>query len=161
MQITPIRIRAADTSDCWDLWSWRNDSLARDMSINKTHISYAEHSHWFSRSLLSPDVVLYIAFLSEDVQKKVAMCRFDISRPSRTAYVSINLNPIMRGNRYGALVLVECLKRLANNESDLLITAEILRCNHASVKSFERAGFRLSQRLRGSDDHLLSYVISI
>ena len=55
-------------------------------------------------------------------------------------FISININPNFRGNGYGSTILKEVLDKI---DKGVLIKAEIIKDNIASIKLFEKCGFEL------------------
>ena len=143
-------IRPATPQDSDDLFTWRNDQQTRAMSISIDEVAHADHDRWFDATLSNPNRVLYIGEVDNN---KIGMCRFDIGE-DKTAIVSINLNPLMRGKGWS----VEFLKRSIDTFweiSKIDLNATIKHNNTASIKCFENIGFVH----KTSDDNFHDYVL--
>ena len=132
-------VRFADGGDSKDIFAWRNDELARQMSHTTDVVEWEGHSKWFASSLSNANRCLLICYLA-DSEDKVGVVRFDIEGDA--ALISINLAPTMRGKGFAK----RCLKKAVdffkeNNPGIRQINAEIKSVNVASHKSFEGAGF--------------------
>lgn len=143
-------IRSATCQDSDDLFSWRNDPQTRAMSITSNEVKRSDHDGWYPATLSNPKRILFIGELDGS---KIGMCRFDIHE-NKTATISINLNPLMRGKGLS----VEFLKRSINTFWDISkidLNATIKHDNTASIKCFERAGFYQ----KSSDENFYQYIL--
>jgi RimJ/RimL family protein N-acetyltransferase len=142
-----VSIRRAGPRDSRRLFRWRNDEQTRKASASTAGISWADHRRWFRQSLSREDRWLYIA--SSPVLLRcgpaIGMCRFDLI-DTLTAEVSINLNPRYRGKGFGPRILEAAVDRWrADEPTPRSILARVRPSNTASVKTFLRAGFSLSE----------------
>lgn len=134
-----IKIRSAKKNDSKDIFEWRNDELTRRMSLTSKIIEWENHSIWYSNSL---DMDSRTVLICEDFHnKKIAMIRFDISKNS--AFVSINLNPSMRGKGFAKLCLIKSIEFFSNEHMEInYLIAKIKDDNIASQKVFVSIGFK-------------------
>lgn len=137
-----FQIRRATESDSKAIWEWRNDPLSRRMFVSQNEVSWDEHTHWFSQSLVNPNRYLFVGFLL--TQERVGVCRFDVDATGKRAEVSINLNPAMRGKKYAAPFLSQAIHQLWETHS-IELTAKVRKDNSASLKCFVRCGFVLER----------------
>lgn len=135
-----IIVTEATIDDSLDIWRWRNDLRTRNMSLNAARVNWASHCAWFKKSLLDQDRVLLVGRMMDG--SKVGICRFDISPDARTAEVSINLNPLMRGKGLSNILLACSIKEFRNS-FDGRLEATIKSSNIASIKIFEKNDFSL------------------
>lgn len=142
-------IRKASFNDIDDIYYWRNDSLSRSMSVDKTTVSIIEHKNWLKSSLINPNIKLYIGIKEG---KKVGLIRFDFDKHNNKAEVSINLNPSMRGKRLSFDFLSTSISIYLNNKK-VKLTATIKKKNLASLKIFEKCGF-----LKNNEDSIFQYL---
>lgn len=134
-----IACRHADLVDSDDLFQWRNDPQTRAASISTAEVSWNDHEKWFEATLDSKSRTIYIAI--DDGGSKLGMCRFD-ALPEGTE-VSINLNPAVRGRGLASGVLSECIDKYRVDFSKVqLLIAQIREENLASVRVFEKSGFK-------------------
>ena len=130
-----IHIRPADICDARDVWSWRNDAATRSASRETEPVPWPEHESWFSRALSESTKTLLIG-VDEETREKVGLVRFDLLE-SGQRLVGVNVAPGWRGRGYGALLLARALEQ----QSGALV-AEIRPENRASIRLFEKLGFR-------------------
>jgi L-amino acid N-acyltransferase YncA len=133
-----IGLRAADKSDCEDVYAWRSDIVSRSMSFNSNIPSYEEHSLWFNSSLNNTDRKLYIGEIGST---KIGVCRFDHNTKSGVVEVSINMNPKCRGRGYGKRLLASGMRAFQKIYKTEFL-AKIKPENLASLKIFKSLGFQ-------------------
>ena len=133
-----IGIRAADKSDCEDVYAWRSDIVSRTMFFNSNIPSYEEHFQWFNSSLNNSDRKLYIGEIGST---KIGVCRFDHNTKSRVVEVSINMNPKFRGRGYGKRLLASSIRAFQKIYKTEFL-AKIKPENLASLKTFKSLGFQ-------------------
>ena len=147
-----VSFRRADPSDCRCLFEWRMDPDTRSRSLQTEAFDYQSHLAWFESSLDNPDRIIILA---ED-GLRVGMVRFD--RIGDCARISINLAPEARGKGLATSILIGS-EQFLKAWPVMKISAEIRSDNEASVRAFERAGYRLSDPKASST--LLHYLKSI
>jgi hypothetical protein len=122
-----------------DIWLWRNDKKSILFSKNKKKITLEAHNKWFNKNLKNKKIKFYIGFLiKKNKKKKVGVVRFDIK--SKHVLVSINLNPLMRGQNLSYILLASGIKKFLKFKKKKLI-AEIKKKNLASIKCFLKNKF--------------------
>jgi len=143
-----MQIIKASYSDCFHIFKWRNDRLARNNFINSKKTSFLFHKIWFIKQLKSKQSEIFIA-----VHKfcKVGVCRFDICLRKNKAEISINLNPMFRGKRISKEFLKKSIEKFEKRYT-LKLTAKIKYNNFSSKKIFTSLGF-----VQKSDNALLNY----
>ena len=126
-------------ADAEALLDWRNDPVTRAMSGGSDVISRVQHMAWLGRRLADPDSLLLIG---ERGGAACGMVRFDRGA-SGAAEVSINVAPGSRSQGLGfELLRLGCDECIARGFAHSL-TARIRPANRASLRIFQRAGFRL------------------
>ena len=130
-------IRKVNSSDCKDIFVWRNDNLTRKMSFNQSLISIENHDKWFNKILSDQNVVTY---LGNDENFKIGICRFQIIEKKRIVEVSININPKFRNKGFAKILLEKSIQKFRLNFNYNLF-AKIKKNNTASIKIFRYAGF--------------------
>jgi RimJ/RimL family protein N-acetyltransferase len=137
-------IRPATMEDALAVLEWRNDP--QTVGACKTgSVDRDAHLAWFAEAIADPKRVLRIA---TDGDRRIGMIRFD--RRDDGWLVSINIAPDERGKGYGERVLRQAM--LDGGGSRYL--AEIKSDNLASIRIFERCGFRQI----GAEDGFLHFV---
>jgi hypothetical protein len=134
-------IQKVKKRDSFDIWLWRNDKKSIFFSKNKKKISLEAHNKWFQKNLKDSKIKFYIGCLfKKKYRKKVGVIRFDIK--GKHAFVSINLNPVMRGKSLSYILLKAGIKKFLKFKKIKLI-AEIKKNNCASIKCFIKNRFCL------------------
>ena len=129
-----ITLRKADISDKEDLLAWRNDLLTRANSFHPEWITEKEHERWFAQAIQDKNKLLLVGYQGK---KKFGVVRYN--RVANERYeVSINLDPAMRGQGLGAMLLRQSLPWVKGR-----ITARIKKANVISIRAFEKAGYQL------------------
>jgi RimJ/RimL family protein N-acetyltransferase len=133
-------VRAATAVDGPVLLTWRNDADTRAASISTDVVSPAAHAAWLDGALGNPRRFVLIAEL---VDEPVGMVRFDALDEPGNWTVSINLAPRARGRRLAAPILQAAWDWLEAKLPVVQVEATIRVTNAASIRAFERAGYRL------------------
>ncbi|MFQ5506856.1 MAG: GNAT family N-acetyltransferase [Planctomycetota bacterium] len=147
-----LSVRQCQREDCADIWSWRNDELARRMSHETDPIPWVEHCEWYERALQDDARLLLLALLGED---RIGMGRFDFVEKD-VATVSINMNPGFRGKGLGRAALDSFCEYAFRERGPGRILAEVKSDNRASRRCFEACGFQLQRE----SDGILHYVLT-
>src|SRR5690606_13539 len=143
VQGTPIDVRPATPGDGRLVFTWRNHPAIRGVAFESSEISWITHETWFHSVLADPDRHLLIAVVRKD---PVGVVRFDLSRQSDTAEISIYLAPAILGMGFGEPVLRSALAWLAANEPTITrVRAEVRGTNDRSRRLFENLGFRVGR----------------
>ena len=130
-------VRLAELHDCNDILEWRNDKVTREMSLDVGLVVSSSHKFWFEKKMEDKQCVLAIGLEGDE---KVGVVRYDVDVDK--IGVSINLNPKMRGKGLAEKFLEETEKFIPKGWHPLVLVAEIKEGNSASVKIFERVGYR-------------------
>ena len=137
-----ISVLRATEDDSKDIWDWRNDELTKQMSMTSDTVSWETHSSWYEKSLVNPNLYLYLGFLNGN--EKVGMCRFDVEVNTNIAEVSINLIPQYRSKKLSSELLTQSIAKFyEERNSDL--TATIKKTNVGSIKCFTKSGFEFDR----------------
>ncbi|MGQ9706674.1 MAG: GNAT family N-acetyltransferase [bacterium] len=150
-----IGIRRAKPSDSHKVWKWRNSPLVRSMSFSAKEIPWEIHKKWFNERLTSKNSYLYIAYIdNEDNTDDVGIIRFEVKGVS--AEVSIFLSPSYIRKGLGFQIIMLGTEQFVIDSGIRRIIALIKESNIASVRSFEKAGYRFNSRTGNGD--ILVYV---
>tara|TARA_B100001057_G_scaffold501031_1_gene619845 strand:+ start:1394 stop:1870 length:477 start_codon:yes stop_codon:yes gene_type:complete len=101
-----ITIRKALLQDSIDLFKWRNDPLALEMSKNSSKILKRDHDLWLKKNISKKRVLILICENSF-TKNKIGIIRFDFNRSFIKSTISINISPEERGKKYSKV----CLKQ--------------------------------------------------
>jgi UDP-2,4-diacetamido-2,4,6-trideoxy-beta-L-altropyranose hydrolase len=132
-----VRLRPARTADADRVMEWRNDGDAVRFSVTGRPVSKAEHRRWFTALLADRHVRLWIA---EEAGVAVGQVRLDVT--DGTGTVSIAVAREHRGRGMAVSMLRAMIEVVAADGDLRRMTALIHPDNAASLRAFERAGFR-------------------
>jgi UDP-2,4-diacetamido-2,4,6-trideoxy-beta-L-altropyranose hydrolase len=149
-----IDLRPVRMEDAALLLSWVNDPVARGAFFSSDAISWENHHAWMRRRLELPDP-FYLAVTPDG--PAVAVIRFDLS-PEGFATISLNLAPAARGAGLSALILKKACDRFRLTYPATPVHAWIKVSNPASIRCFEKAGFREESSEQADRRH---YVYSL
>ena len=96
-----LSMRYANEDDVLDIFNWRNDPLALEMTLRQDVVSLDAHKQWFKEILVDERVVMLIGLANEE---RVGVCRFSMSNDGDYADLSINMNPVHRGKGLGKIL---------------------------------------------------------
>ena len=133
-------LRKATLADAEDLFNLANEDTVRRNSFSQSKIEWAEHTRWLNGKLGDGNCL----FLIVDCSNKFAgQVRFDMIPLQSEAVINIGLSKSVRGLGLSAFVINKSIEELLKAHRDVrLIKAYIKESNIASVKAFEKAGFR-------------------
>jgi RimJ/RimL family protein N-acetyltransferase len=130
-------LRPATGQDSSRLLEWRNDPDAVRFSITRRAVTAAEHKRWLAASLEDTDVHLWIA---EQAGVPVGQIRVDMDRG--TGLVSIAVAPEHRGRGLAAVILNAMVAEVGRSGAVRKLRAHVDPDNPASLRAFNKAGFR-------------------
>lgn len=134
-----VTVREACEIDCDTILEWRNHPLVRLHSSKSEKINAIDHEVWFSNALKSKAILLYIGLSDVD---GIGVVSFYLNN-SDSCVVNIYLNPVYIGRGYGGELLLMGLKKLKKAKPSVNeVNATILPENTASIRMFERQGFK-------------------
>lgn len=135
-------LRSAVLADAAMLHIWRNDPSTRAVSTNGDIIDYSDHLAWFTAVLASQTRRLFIAMVGT---LPVGAIRFDMNEYEAWE-ISLYTDPALRGLGLGPKML-GAGERVILDTSDRNVTfhARVESDNQASLRMFERAGYRAQQ----------------
>lgn len=139
MSSSSLRIRRADIKDCRLFWEWANDPEVRAASFSTEPIPWNSHVQWFAARLADPSSVLYV--VTTATGESVGEVRYQIE--GNRAVVSLCLGRDFRGQGYSEPALGLSMEDLQRLKGAISIDAYVKPGNNASLRMFERAGFRL------------------
>jgi UDP-2,4-diacetamido-2,4,6-trideoxy-beta-L-altropyranose hydrolase len=111
------------------IYAIANDPSVRAHSFNSDPIPYEDHARWFAAAMNDPERA---CFLVEHGPDTVGYVRFDGDE------ISIALAPHARGRGLG----VSAIRAAIDASGKPHVIAYVLEGNEASVRTFERAGFK-------------------
>lgn len=130
-----INVRPAQAGDAQRIWEIRNEPAALAVTANQDIIPLLQHVAWFNHKYFTDKDNL--CFVAEADQGVVGYSRFDLDK---NQYInSIAIASSMHGKGIGTLLLKQSIEQL---KPSIPIHAEIRKFNIASIKMFERVGFK-------------------
>jgi len=133
-----LRIRNISSSDIHDIFNWRNHPDIRKNFFNSGPVQWSEHERWFKKKCNDPDTKVYMVY---NMENNVGTIRFENS--DNDIKVSVMLNHSFIGKGLGSKVIRLGLEKfISESKPGKPIIAEIKEDNIASIKAFEKAGFR-------------------
>lgn len=134
-----LSIRYATEDDVLDVFNWRNDPLALEMTLRQDAVSFDAHKQWFKDILFDEKVAMMIGSVNEE---RIGVCRFSMSNDGEYADVSINMNPVHRGKGLGEILLGQSITLYSQTHTQKLF-ARIKNSNQASICIFEKCDFSM------------------
>ena len=131
-----LSYRKAESSDTKLIFEWSNDALVRQQSFNSEKIKFHDHVLWLKNKLESATNLFYIAVIGET---PVAFIRIE-NIPDNTV-IGVLLDEQIRGKGLSSTILKDVTNKYFSEYSGA-ITAFIKKDNIASIKGFEKAGFK-------------------
>ena len=128
------RARAADAAL---LWAWANEPAVRAASFCADLIPWESHQRWLAARLANAEVHILIA---EHAGEPVGVARFEPSDVGLT--ISVAVAAAARGRGWGTQIIAGSTAQVAAATGTSRIDAFIKPANLASLRAFERAGYR-------------------
>jgi len=132
-----VTLRPSGDDDSGRIMEWRNEADAVRFSVTGRPVTAAEHEGWFAAQREDPKIHLWIA---EEEGSAVGQVRVEIS--AETGTVSITVAAGHRGRGVGPAMLRAVLAEVADERLVERLRALVHPDNIASLRAFERAGFR-------------------
>ena len=151
-----ITLRPVTKKDCKMVWSWANDPGVRAVSFSKDDIPYDSHNTWFKTKLSDPNCVFFIA--EEINQQPVGQVRYDLVDNEATISVIVDEN--FRDQGYGLQIIARASERMFKIRHVVTIHAYVMPENHASIKAFKKANFKLIESTTVKGQPASHYILS-
>jgi RimJ/RimL family protein N-acetyltransferase len=137
-----ITHRTATLGDAATLLTWRNNSSAREFSMNSEIIPIDKHLKWLSERLGRTQVEPFLIFAKGG--RLIGMSRLDaIPGSDYKNKISILVDSSQHGKGIGTRILKITCDFFFDLQPDKTIVAKVHRSNFVSQKLFESAGFKL------------------
>ncbi|TIH18029.1 UDP-2,4-diacetamido-2,4,6-trideoxy-beta-L-altropyranose hydrolase [Marinifilum sp. JC120] len=135
-----IIFRSAVKKDCEMILEWANDPETRKWSYNQTPIALQEHETWFAARLSEPENIYLIA--ENGFDEPIGQIRFQKMENGYEVHVLVAKE--FRGGGTGSRLIRNASMHLLENKGPQRIMARAKSENIASVKAFEKAGYRIT-----------------
>lgn len=133
-----MTLRPVQEGDCELIWRWANDPGVRGAAFNSNPITWKEHTEWFSKKLIDPQCIQFIA--SGQGNAPIGQIRFDAK--GKVAEIDVSVDKSYRSMGYGSYLIKMAVNRFMAMTSAEEVSAWIQSENTASIRAFEKAGFR-------------------
>lgn len=136
-QPAAVSLQVATNEDSARFIAWRNDPDAVHFSVSGAPVELVEHERWYAARLKDPGARLWIA---EEDGTAVGQVRVDTD--NGVGVVSIAVAPDQRGRGLGSAILRAMLVEASRERITQTLRATVHPDNVASLRAFERVGFR-------------------
>ncbi len=150
-----LRLRPVLPEDCRILWEWANDPTVRALSFSTESIPWEDHIKWFERKTHDPNCSIWIALDEED--SRLGVIRFDTQ--NQEAEIGVCLAPEARGKGYGGHIIRSGVEACYRERGTRLYHALIKKENSASLRAFEKAGFRLLKTIEKNGCEAFHFIL--
>ncbi len=150
-----MELRRVEAADCKLLWKWANDPVVRAASFSTEPIPWEEHKAWFSTRLADANCRMFIALEEGTPLGQVRLEAIG----DREAEIDIGVAPGQRGRGWASRMLQRAAREAFRDGSTSRLRAFIRPDNQASVRAFEKAGFRLIGEANVRGHRALHYVL--
>lgn len=156
MEPKSLHLRPATENDSRLLWEWANDSQVRAASFSSEPISWNSHTEWFAQKLQQQSCQIWIAELNEN--QPVGQVRVD-GKNSEEPEIHISVAKAWRGHGLASQLIRQATQSFLLSAHSTRLHAYIKADNMASLKAFEKEGFRQTdvRRVRGNEAVHLVY----
>lgn len=140
LQGNTLRLRRVRQEDCKLLWDWANESTVRNSAFNSDSILWEEHKQWFAQKFHDPQCLQFIAL--DDMDVPIGQIRFDIHE--KEAEVDVSIDEKKRSQGLGSRLIAMGISELISQGPVRWVHSFIKSENIASIRAFEKAGFKRS-----------------
>ncbi|MGH8176174.1 MAG: UDP-2,4-diacetamido-2,4,6-trideoxy-beta-L-altropyranose hydrolase [Steroidobacter sp.] len=130
-----LRLERATLADAGLLLDWRNDPLARAMSLDRSPVSWHDHKRWLAHQLADDRVHLFIGTADE---VPIGQVRLDLR--GEAGVVSYSVDAALRGAGFGEALLRAAVCSCVDPPHGGFV-ANVRAENAASRKIFQRLGW--------------------
>jgi UDP-2,4-diacetamido-2,4,6-trideoxy-beta-L-altropyranose hydrolase len=134
-----VHIRPAQENDGRLLWEWANESQVRAASFSSAPIPWVTHVAWFAAKLQEDQCHILIA--EDDNGTPIGQIRFD-ARADGDSEIDVSIAKAWRSRGLAAPMIRQAVRLALNGAGHARLHAFVKPENVASVKAFERGGFK-------------------
>ncbi|MBK7666186.1 MAG: UDP-2,4-diacetamido-2,4,6-trideoxy-beta-L-altropyranose hydrolase [Sphingobacteriaceae bacterium] len=134
-----LECRKVKESDIKLIYDWNNDPVTRANSHNKAKIEFANHEKWFAGRLKDEQLDFLIFSYNTIPCGSVRILREETEN-----VIGIAIAPEFRGKKLAGLILNMAADYFYERHGNKEITAYIKKQNVASIMSFEKAGYKIT-----------------
>lgn len=134
-----VMIREVTLDDSYRIYTWRNHSEIRRISLNENLFSWDDHQVWFANALADANKVIVLGEVRGEI---IGVVRFDIA--DEKADVSIYLVPDGGFEGYGKSLLSSAERWVSKNKPQVkMLSANVLWHNEISKKFFSNLNYQI------------------
>ena len=139
MRAAKVVLRRASVEDSRRVWEWANDPGVRASAFSSDPIPWESHQKWFNAKLVSPHTSLFIG--SNGAGIPFGQIRFDLISEGE-AEIDLNVDASNRKGGLGSALIRAGVDEALKSPALQMVHARIKSDNVASMRAFEKAGFR-------------------
>lgn len=139
LRAATIGLRRAGVEDCRRVWEWANDPGVRASAFSSELIPWESHQKWFAAKLTSLNSFMFIGSNHEGAP--CGQVRLDWNGREE-AEIDVNIDASSRKGGLGSALIRAGVDEALKDYSLQTIHAHIKPDNSASIRAFEKAGFR-------------------
>lgn len=132
-----VKLKLATQKNCYFWWKIRNEKSVREASFDTKSIPYSTHKKWFEEKLNNKNSKLFIILSGN---QKTGQLRLE--KDGSKVKISLALIPASRGKGVGTKAIQLGAKYALEKMKAIKVAAFTKPENLASIKSFEKAGFK-------------------
>jgi len=132
-------LRSARENDSRLLWEWANDGQVRAAAFSSSPIPWEQHEAWFAEKLRHDQCHILIA--EDEEGTPVGQIRFD-TRADGVSEIDVSIARAWRGQGLAVTLIQQGAQSVLSAGHCTRLRAFVKPENVASVKAFEKAGFK-------------------
>ncbi len=139
LQSAGINLRRAGQKDCRLLWEWVNDPVVRTSAFSSKPIPWENHQKWLTEKLTGSTSAIFIA--RNGAGTPFGQIRFDLNQQAE-AQIDVSVDAPARQGGLGSALIRAGVDEMLLTTCVQVFHALVKKENEASVRAFEKAGFR-------------------
>jgi RimJ/RimL family protein N-acetyltransferase len=148
-----LKVREVTENDSELIFNWSNDPLVRSQSFKSNKIEFKNHENWLKEKLKNDNSLLLI---NQFKSNNIGLVKFEVEKENCT--VGLLLDKKYRGQGLSSLML-RISSAFYFHRFLIPISAYIKESNIASIKSFEKAGYKFFNNTKVNGFNTLVYKL--
>ena len=141
-----LSLRKVTVEDMHQCFEWANDPEVRKYSYSAAPIVWDSHVEWFTKKMADANCHYFIGEIKNSC---VGQIRFDLSDEEIGVFmISYAIDKNWRGKGLGYRFLAKGVEQLVKLSSVKKIVGYVQEMNIASIKAFQKAGFKTVHTIR-------------
>lgn len=154
-KMTDLELRQAGKHDCKLIFGWRNTPFIIANSSSRREVSWDEHQKWFDKALASDNHIILVLLIGGE---PAGLARFNRGNTAH-AVISVYLLEDYTGKGCGIEAIQKACE-ICQQAWGMAIQADVRSDNQSGKRAFERAGFKIADKVNALDGHI-SYVLNV